>query len=67
MSEPIEKFSSKIKKRGMWELREYAAGKLVAKGDLKFITERMLSIPGGQYGATHFMIPSGGYFKNMVS
>lgn len=59
-------FSSKVKKSSLWELREFG-GKLVAKGDLNFITQRMVAIPKGVYGVTHFMVPAGGYFKNMVS
>ena len=59
-------FSAKVKNLNYWELRELSGGKLVAKGDLGFVTERMLAVPNGVYGVTHFMIPSGGYYKHIA-
>lgn len=47
--------------RALWELRSFKDKSLVAKGDLDFVTAKMLSIPGGIFGSTHFFIPAGGY------
>jgi hypothetical protein len=61
--EPDNQFSPK---RSLWELREYASGSLIAKGDLGYITNQMLAIPNGQYGVTHFLIPTNAYFKHLL-
>ena len=63
VEEPDNQFSPK---RSLWELREYASGSLIAKGDLGYITNQMLATPNGQYGVTHFLIPTNAYFKHML-
>jgi hypothetical protein len=63
VEEPDNQFSSK---RSLWELREFAGGSLIAKGDLGYITNQLLAIPDGQYGVSHFLIPTNAYFKHML-
>lgn len=63
VEEPDKQFSSK---RSLWELREFASGSLIAKGDLGYITNKMLAIHNGQYGVTHFLIPTNAYFKHLL-
>ena len=63
VEEPDNQFSSK---RSLWELREFATGRLVVKGDLEHITKKILSIPNWQFGVSHFLIPTNAYFKHML-
>lgn len=58
---PKPPYCDKIRSRATWELRSFKDKSLVAKGDLAFVTKRMLEIEGGIYGSTHFMIPADGY------
>ena len=63
VEEPDNQFSSK---RSLWELREFATGRLVVKGDLEHITKKILSIPNWQFAVSHFLIPTNAYFKHML-
>lgn len=53
-------------KREWWEVRTITEGRLIAKGDLQFVTDKLQGIPNAVIGKTHFIIPASGYFQHLI-